>query len=358
MGCEFCSPQNISLDDSSVIKEVDKGDMFSLTLRMPEDIEQALAEFEGRTFSRFNPANIVVCGMGGSAIGGDLAYSLLREDLPVPLCVVRDYNLPSFVSRNTLFYAISYSGNTEETISAYKEAKARGARRVVISSGGKLKEIVDEDVFISLPSGLPPRSALPFIFVPLVRSLESIGVVRKRNDWKEAIALLRELRESLSPLTPTQDNRAKQLAYSLRGKLPLIYASSPLLYGVAFRWKTQINENAKAHAYVDYFSELHHNEIMAWESKEKVANFAVVILRDKGENDRIRERIEITKELLSDKTEIYEVWTKGEGKLARLLSVLYLGDFLSLYLAVLYGVDPQEIDSINYIKKKLGPLPN
>jgi glucose/mannose-6-phosphate isomerase len=357
MSCEFCSPLNTSLDDSSVIRAVDKGDMFSLALRMPEDIERALADFEGRTFSRFNPANIVICGMGGSAIGGDLAYSLLREELPVPIFVIRDYNLPSFVSRNTLFYAISYSGNTEETISAYKEAKTRGARRVVISSGGKLKEILDDDVYISLPPDLPPRFALPFIFVPLVRSLESMGIVKKRNDWKEAIALLRELRENFSPLTPSQDNRAKQLAYSLRGKLPLIYASSPLLYGVALRWKTQINENAKAHAYVDFFSELHHNEIMAWEAREKVADFAVVILRDKGENDRIKERIEITKELLSHKTDIYEVWTKGEGKLARLLSVLYLGDFLSLYLAVLYGFDPQEIDFINIIKKKLSSIP-
>ena len=357
MSCESCSPRNTYLDDSSVIRAVDKGDMFSLALRMPEDIEQALAEFEGKTFSRFNPANIVVCGMGGSAIGGDLAYSLLRDELPVPLFVIRDYNLPSFISRYTLFYAISYSGNTEETISAYKEAKARNARRVVISSGGKLKEIVDDDVYISLPPNLPPRFALPFILVPLVRSLESIGIVRKRNDWKEAITLLRELRENFSPLTPSQDNRAKQLAYTLRGKLPLIYASSPLLYGVAMRWKTQLNENAKAHAYVDFFSELHHNEIMAWEAKEKVADFAVVILRDKGENDRIKERIEITKELLSNKTEIYEVWTKGEGKLARLLSLLYLGDFLSLYLAVLYGFDPQEIDFINIIKKRLSSIP-
>ncbi|MGC8842451.1 MAG: SIS domain-containing protein [bacterium] len=138
----------------------------------------------------------------------------------------------------------------------------------------------------------------------------------------------------------------------------MIYASSPLLYGVALRWKTQINENAKAHAYVDFFSELHHNEIMAWESREKVADFAVVILRDKGENDRIRARIEITKELLSDKTNIYEVWTKGEGRLARALSLLYLGDFVSLYLAVLYGFDPQEIEFINHIKKRLNSIPS
>ncbi|MGB9797175.1 MAG: bifunctional phosphoglucose/phosphomannose isomerase, partial [bacterium] len=286
MGCDFCAPSSVSLDDSSVIKAVDKGDMFSLALRMPEDIENALADFESRTFSRFNPSNIVVCGMGGSAIGGDLVYSLLRDELPVPFFVLRDYNLPAFINRHTLFYAISYSGNTEETISAYKEAKARGARRVVISSGGKLQEIVEDDVYIPLPPNLPPRFAFPFIFVPLLRSLESIGVVRRRNDWKEAIELLKELRENFSPLTPSQENKAKQLAYSLRGKLPLIYASSPLLYGVALRWKTQINENAKAHAYVDFFSELHHNEIMAWESREKVADFAVVILRDKGENDR------------------------------------------------------------------------
>ncbi|MBC7326814.1 bifunctional phosphoglucose/phosphomannose isomerase [bacterium] len=357
MSCEFCSHQTPSLDDLGVITKVDKGDMFSLTQKMPEDIEQALSDFGTRTFSRFSPVNIVIAGMGGSAISGDIANSLLRDELSIPLIVMRDYNLPSFIKRTTLFFAVSYSGNTEETLSAYNEAKAKNARCVVISSGGKLKEIAGDDVYISLPSGMPPRAAFPFIFVPLVRSLEAMEIVKKRNDWQEAIELLRELREEYSPLTPTPENNAKKLAYSLKGKLPLIYASSPLLYGVALRWKTQINENAKAHAYVDYFPELHHNEIMAWERNDKVANFAVVLLRDKGENDRIKKRIEITKELIGDKTEIYEVWTRGEGKLARIFSLIYFGDMLSLYLAVLYGVDPQEIDFINHIKNKLGKFP-
>lgn len=358
MSCEFCSPQDFPLDNLGIIKEVDKGDMFSLTMRMPEDIEQALTDFGARTFPRFTPESIVVAGMGGSAIGGDITYSLLREELPVPFYVLRDYNLPAFVNRKTLFFAVSYSGNTEETLSAYKEAKTREARCIVISSGGRLQEIAGDDVFIPLPPNMPPRFAFPFIFVPILRSLESMGIVKKRNDWGETIELLKKLREDFSPFTPSQDNEAKRLAYSLKGKLPLIYASSPLLFGVALRWKTQINENAKAHAYVDFFSELHHNEIMAWEAKDKVANFVVVLLRDKGENDRIKKRIEITKELLEGKTDIYEVWTKGESKLARVFSLLYLGDFLSLYLAILYRFDPQEIDSINYIKNKLGTFPH
>lgn len=358
MSCEFCSPPTPSLDDLSVIKEVDKGDMFSLTLRMPEDLERALTDFGTRTFPRFTPSAIVVAGMGGSAIGGDIIYSLLREELPVPFYVLRDYNLPSFINRKTLFFAVSYSGNTEETLSAYREAKSREARCIVISSGGKLKEISENDVYIPVPSGMPPRFAFPFIFVPILRSLESMGIIKNRNDWKETIELLGKIREDLAPTSPTNDNEAKRLAYSLRGKLPLIYVSSPLLYGVALRWKTQINENAKAHAYVDFFPELHHNEIMAWESKEKVANFAILLLRDKGENDRVKKRVEITKELVGDKVNIYEVWTKGESKLARVFSLLYLGDLLSLYLAILYGVDPQEIDFINYIKNKLAAIPN
>jgi len=358
MSCDFCSLPASYLDDLGVIKAVDKGDMFSLALRMPEDIERALADFGTRTFPRFTPANIVVAGMGGSAIGGDIAYSLLREELPVPLYVIRDYNLPSFVNHKTLFFAVSYSGNTEETLSAYKEAKSRDARCIVISSGGRLKEILGDDVYIPLPPNMPPRFAFPFIFVPIVRSLESMGIVKKRNDWEETIELLKGLKEDFSPFTPSAENKAKSLAYALKGKLPLIYASSPLLFGVALRWKTQINENAKAHAYVDFFPELHHNEIMAWEGKDKVADFAIVLLRDKGENDRIRKRIEITKELIGDKAEIYEVWTSGESKLARVFSLIYLGDFLSLYLAILYRFDPQEIDFINYIKGKLGTAPN
>lgn len=358
MSCEFCSPPSPSLDDLGVIKEVDKGDMFSLTLRMPEDIEQALSDFRTRTFSPFKPAHIVLSGMGGSAIGGDIVCSLLREELPVPFYVIRDYNLPSFVNPKTLFFAVSYSGKTEETITTYKEAKSKGARCVVITSGGKLKEISENDVYIPLPAGMPPRFAFPFIFVPIIRSLESMGIVKKRNDWDETIKLLKKLREDLAPTSPSQDNEAKKLAYSLKGKLPLIYPSCPLLYGVALRWKTQINENAKAHTYVDFFPELNHNEIMAWESREKVANFAVLLLRDKGENDRIKKRVEITKELIGGKTEIYEVWTKGQSKLARVFSLLYLGDFLSLYLAILYGFDPREIDFIDYMKNKLGALPN
>lgn len=356
MGCENCRTNRTDLDDSSLLREVDKGDMFSFSLNMPEDIEKALSDCQARSFSSFSPDNILVCGMGGSAIGGDLANSLLWEEISVPIHVNRDYHLPAFVSKNSLVFLVSYSGNTEETLNAYKEAQEKEARRIVICSGGKLKEIAREDVVIEIPSGRPPRSALPFLFVPIVYALESMGVARKRSrDWKETISLLRQLRENYSPLTPSPDNKAKQLAYCLQGKLPLLYSTSPLTHSVAYRWKTQFNENAKIHAYVDYFPELHHNEIMGWEGKDEVS-YAVVLLRDKGENERIRRRVEITKELLEGKADLYEVWTQGESRLARIFSLLFLGDLVSLYLAILNRVDPQEINFINYIKSKLNAV--
>ncbi|WP_422443602.1 bifunctional phosphoglucose/phosphomannose isomerase [Thermoanaerobacterium sp. DL9XJH110] len=348
------------LDDLPRIRELDKGGMLDLIYRLPDHCEEALkiAGESVRGLRFHNIVNVVITGLGGSAIGGDLVRMIIQDKATVPIIVNRDYNLPAFVDEKTLVIASSYSGNTEETLAAYDEAVKKKAKVVVITTGGELKKkaLSGEVPVITIPGGLPPRAALGYSFFPLLVVLEEQGIVSRRYfDAGGVIRLLRETREHLRPEIPEKDNPAKQLARKLFGRLPIIYGSSGTTEVVAVRWKGQFNENAKHPAYHNVFPELNHNEIMGFEGDKSLLRvMEIVILRSPDENERINRRIQITLDLIKERVSgVTEIWPRGETPLERMWYQIMFGDYVSAYLAILNQKDPTEIGSINILKERL-----
>jgi glucose/mannose-6-phosphate isomerase len=303
-------------------------------------------------------SNVVVTGLGGSAIGGDLLRVYCSGRCSVPVVVNRDYMMPEFVGKDTLVFAVSYSGNTEETLSAYQDARQRGAAIIVLTTGGKLKEMADRDGFtvIPVPGGISPRSASGFLFIPTLRIMEKLGFLSGIEDEvKMLVEHLKILYENLRPEVPVDKNSAKQMALKLYNKIPVIWGSSGTTEVVAQRWKGQINENAKAPAYWNVFPELNHNELVGFRFPETLLkSLHVVILRDDIDHPRVKKRIEITKNVISKAVAgITDVRASGGSPLARTYSLIYSGDYTSLYLACLYGIDPGPVEVIDYLKNQL-----
>lgn len=344
------------LSSVSKMKTLDRSGMLQHLYGFPEQMEEAwkLAgeaslQTEGKVFD-----HVVVTGLGGSAIGGDLLRTLLADEIRVPILVNRNYMLPEFVSERTLVIASSYSGNTEETLAAYDDATNRDATVVAVTTGGKLAEKAKgngHDV-IYVPSGLPPRAATGYMFIPTVALLERFGLIEsKSEEVKNTVALMKELREQYR--LEEDDNLAKELALWLHERMAIIYGAGDIGQTLAFRWQSQINENAKVLAHGHTFPELNHNELMGWELVGKDLNLGVVFLRGVGEIDRISKRMDITGELIGQMVEVREIEASGSDTWQKTFSLMYLGDYLSCYLALLNGVDPTSIDSINYLKDQL-----
>lgn len=349
------------LDDRTFVTRLDPKGMFALTEGFADQCERALAlsKIALEKVRRFDPDLIVLTGMGGSAAGGDLARMLFEEAGNVPFLVNRDYALPHFVGPGTCVFAVSYSGNTEETLSAYADARRRGARVVAISSGGELAKLAEADsqVLIRIPSGQPPRTALGFLFVPVVAACEALGWLPSQPHaaaWQHLRACAREWGVE----APAEVNRAKQLAARMHGALPILYGLGAWQAAVAGRWKSQINENAKCLAYANGFPELNHNEILGWEraSGQGVARYMVVSLEDDGASAKMRTRLDVTERLIGNLAECWRISAHGNSLYERMLSLTYMGDFVSLYLAALVGVDPEDIASINHLKQELAKV--
>lgn len=348
------------LDDLQQIKDLDTSGMFDMIYHFPDNCEEAINiarnAIRGVKFHKI--LNIVISGMGGSAIGGDLVRMLTLNRSLIPIIINRDYGMPAFVDEKTLVIASSYSGNTEETLAAYREAKRKNAKIIAITTGGKLKEnaMADEVPVITIPKGLPPRAALGYSFFPLLIVLEELGIISNNAyDFEETINFLKEIRETFIPEILEKDNEAKRLAKKIFGKIPVIYGISGLTDVIALRWKGQFNENAKHPAVFNAFPELNHNEIMGFEGDEKLLkNLEIVILRSARENDRIVKRVEITAELIKNKVSgITEILPKGNSPLCEMLYQIMYGDYVSTYLAILNKKDPIEIESINILKERL-----
>jgi len=302
--------------------------------------------------------NVVVAGMGGSAISGDIVRAVVANESGVPLLVNRNYDLPSYVGPDTLVVASSYSGNTEETLAAFEQARARGAQIVAITSGGRLRQRAEEQACTVYPITIasPPRAAISFLTAPLLHLLAFLRhIPDPGNDVGETAARLKSLAGRFGPEGMGGDNLCKSLASHLYQKLPLIYAAVHPLEGVAWRWKGQFSENSKMLAFANVLPEMNHNEIVGWGlDKALQERIRVVFLRDRDEHPRIRRRFEITKELLQGETgTILEVGSEGESLLARLFSLIFIGDLTSLYLAVLNGVDPTPVAKIDTLKQRL-----
>lgn len=301
--------------------------------------------------------NIVLTGLGGSAIGGDLLRSYLSDEMAIPFLINRNYTLPDFVDKNSLVIVSSYSGNTEETISAHKDAIKRKANILCISTNGETEKLAlrHKQSFIKIPTGLSPRAALGYSFFPLLVSFMRLGFVRsKSGEIRETIQLLKDLSETYSnPESPA--NEPLQLAQRLRGKLPIIYSSSEYFDSVNARWRGQIAENAKQLAFGHVLPEMNHNELVGWKVlKEMMKKTEVVFLRDRGVHNRVSFREEVTMKVIAQySSHINEVWSKGSSLLARMFSLIHFGDWVSYYLAILNGEDPTPVKVIDYLKEEL-----
>jgi len=349
------------LDDLERVKTVDRSGMLEVQMSMPEALlnarrlaEEFLERGEVKGLLEEEPSALVVAGMGGSAIGGELLRDWLFGSSPIPIHVSRGYQLPSFIDEMSLVFAVSYSGNTEETLSSFQDAVSRGCRTIAVTSGGRLGEMSARHGVpcLRLPRGLAPRAALPYLFLPLALILDEMALVSGlEKELEEALRVLRGLRREVAPETPQADNPAKLLALSLSHTIPVVYA--PRGYsGVALRMKTQFNENSKVPAYRAVLPEAFHNDVVGYEGpRELLGSLSAVFLRDGEEDPRLRAKMDVMRGLLEGRVRVLrEVWARGEGRLARVLSLVFLGDVASTYLAVLYGVDPTPVESISMIK--------
>ena len=351
-----------NLDNLKIIAKLDRSDMLETIEGFPaqcRDAKKIGYGFDVPKSFKIQYKNIVSTGLGGSAIGSDIARSYIADDSKTPLFVNRNYRLPGFVGKETLVIASSYSGNTEETISAYKDAKSKKAKVIAITSGGELRKLASDDgcPVLAIPGGLQPRCALGYSFFPLLIILSKIGVVKDRaEDIDEAIEVLNDLKvKSLGPNVPENKNIAKTIARSLYNKFPVIYAGQDHTDSVVTRWRGSLSENAKVLSSGHVFPEMNHNEIVGWEYPAKLLkDFTAVILRDSADFPRVAKRMDITKKILAKTgVKLIEVNSSGSSLLARIFSLIYIGDFVSFYLAILNKRDPTPVERITYLKKEL-----
>jgi glucose/mannose-6-phosphate isomerase len=326
---------------------------------LPAQFEKCLEiDYSGVSNQRFQPANIIITGLGGSAIGGDIARTLAWSQAKIPVIVNRDYNMPAFTGSDTLVIVVSYSGNTEETLSAYDQARSAGAAIICVASGGKLADRARADGYevIRVPGGLVPRAATGYLFAPVALALEKTGIIANvSSQLQETIAVLKELRQQLKPDAEPARNQARVIAQQLKGAIPVIWGAAVNSEAAALRWKAQINENAKTPAYYNSFPELNHNEIVGFEvPADLLGQIAVVMLRSPADSERINLRMEITAGIIKDRVKnIITVTAQGQSFLARFYSLAYIGDYTSVYLALEYGIDPTPVKVIDYLKAEL-----
>jgi len=348
------------LDDSREIARIDAGGMLNLVGRLAgmtlEGWELA-ADVPLPAGAGARPIAVTVAGMGGSGFGGDVLRALLAPAAPMPILTIKDDRLPAFVGVDTLTFVCSYSGNTDETLAAYEEAHTAGASIIAVTSGGALADRAraGRHPVVRVPGGLPPRAALPYLLMPMLRITSRLGIAATDDgDVRQASTVLAELAARWAPTVPTRDNPCKRLAERLVGSIPVIYAASQATEPVAYRWKTQINENSKMFATWNVFPELSHNETVGWTSGVGDAALFVVLLRDRDDGALSTLQIQATRTLAFGRARgVESVWSVGVGLLARLLSLVMFGDFVSVYLAICNGVDPTPIDVITEMKRRM-----
>lgn len=343
------------------IRKFDKASMLDLLLdfylqcQAADDIGQKCdLDLEDKKFNK-----IIFAGLGGSAIGADLIKSYLYAESKLPILVFREYDLPAILDPQTLVFILSYSGNTEETLSAYNQARSSQATIIGISSDGKLKQecLNDSRTFVEIPSGLPPRCALGYLSIIPLRILERLGLAPSQEaQIKETISVLKGLRDdNLNPRIGLKENIAKFIAHKIFNKYCLAYSASVNFDVVLTRFRAQLNENSKSLASSHCLPEMNHNEIVGWQNPKRLfKNFVVLFFKDKDMHPRVKKRIAISQDILKkENIEIWEINSRGESLLSRIFALIYIGDFISFYLAVLYGVDPTPVERIVYLKKQL-----
>ena len=323
--------------------------MIELIDKMADDVEVAAGlTIELQAIKR-GLKNICISGMGGSAIGGDIISSIANIKGTLPVFVIRDYNIPKFVSHSTLFFSVSYSGNTEETMSAYNKAKKRGAKIVAITSNGALSDLAQKDgipAFI-VPKGYPPRAALPFLFFPILNVLRQLKVIEISD--KEIKGVPKMLRNA------QDENKiwAQETAKKIKEKMPFIYTENKFS-PIGRRWVTQINENSKSLAHCLSLPEMDHNEIVGWEHPREMLKRSIIFFLKDKDTGKLEKRIRITEEMIKELAgEIFEIIPSGDTLLSKMFYLIQRGDYLSYYLAVEYGIDPLPVRRIEELKRRL-----
>ena len=337
------------------VSQYDPENQFNVLVNSFEQIEFAwknkinLKELKGKTFS-----SIIVSGLGGSAISGDLLQNFLGNELKVPYSVNRNYSLPAFVNKDTLLIASSYSGNTEETIEVTKKGIKKKCSIIAITTGGAIGKIANENKIpvVKLKKGFQPRYALGVSFFSLLKVIQELGLISDQSKIvKKIISLWRTKGKEYS----REGNYAYKVASDILGFLPMIYSVSDVTSAVGYRFKCQLNENSKLHAFHNVFPELDHNEVIGWETfQEKKLQTKVFNIIDKNYHSQVKKRFKITSELIrQSNAEIINIKSNENDFKVRLMDMIYLCDWISYYAAVLRGKDPTEIDNINILKKSL-----
>jgi glucose/mannose-6-phosphate isomerase len=346
--------REVNLDDLVGLAHLDEHRVRDVLAAFPEQCREALALRMTGDPPVSRPGAIIVAGMGGSAAGGDLLAARAADTLRVPLSVHRGYGLPA-TAADTLVIASSYSGETVETLSAAEKALERGHNLVVVSTGGALGRLAERHgaPAVMLPGGLMPRMALGYLFFPLLAVLAEVGfALASPDEVGEAVEVIETLARELGPAEPVGGNEAKRLALAIGGRIPALYGG-PTTHAAVYRWKTDFAENAKLFALTGVVPEMNHNEIEAWQG-DRAREIQAILLRDDEESPAIARRFAILRELMAPAGgAVLEVWTRGKGRLARLISLAYLGQWTSYYLAMLGGRDPWPIPLLDALKARL-----
>jgi glucose/mannose-6-phosphate isomerase len=347
-------------NDIEKITMIDKANMLDGLAWFPEQIKEALTIAEAvQRFNFLKIDNVVVAGMGGSAISGDIMLSLFRDKLDVPLIVNREYDLPKWVNKDTLVICISYSGNTDETLSSFKIASQKKCKILCISTGGKLQDLAEKRgiPFIKIPAGIQPRAATAYLLFPSIIFLKKIGLLKTaiETDIEETIAVTSDFVTLNKKEVPEENNLAKQLAKEIFNTIPQIYGWG-VYTPIAIRWRHQLNENSKIIARSDIVPECNHNDIVGWSGNPDISKqFSCILFRDKNEETiDMTTRLNFMRDLFHNTAgNVIEVSPKGKSQLAKMMYLMCLGDFTSCYLAVLRGINPSPVDIITELKKRL-----
>jgi len=352
------------LDDIDNLAQLDREGMlkveedFHLQLADAKKIAQSvdLSKISGKKY-----AGIVFLGMGGSGFAGDMVKALVEDEISIMADSVKGYRLPGYINKDWLVIAVSYSGNTEETIACVKQAHSIGATILMVTSGGKLARMADQydTSIISIPSGYQPRGAIGYLFLPTLLALKKLDMVSiSDSDIQEGLESVRQLSARFNRKVGVSKNYAKQLACLIGDRLPVVYGTEGYLSCIAYRWKCEINENAKTPCFWAQFPELNHNETVGWERLAPVTrNFALICLREQDEPVRMKVRIDTTVSLIKENLgQVIEVPVEGKSRFCRAISALYIGDITSVYLALLSDVDPTPVKKIEKLKAELAKL--
>lgn len=323
---------------------IDKSNMVGVLEDFPAQIEKGYNELATHIKLDGEFTKIVFAGMGGSALPGDIAKIALSDMLSIPILIHKSYELPSYIDSKTLLFVISYSGNTEEAISAYKQARGKSCKLVVMSAGGKLREMAEADKkpFILVPEGIQPRQALGYMFFAVLRVLQNADLVKDQSaDVKKIVEQLKNHSFKMY---------GEELSTKLVDCTPIIYASEPM-WAVAEFWKIAFNENSKTTAFWNYLPELNHNEMVGWTNPK--GNYYIIFIKEDDCHKDIAKRFKVTKELLAKNAKTSELLIKGSSKLMKIFTSIYMGYWTSYFLALKYGTDPTPVDMVEEFKKKI-----